>query len=128
MDSSSQQSLHDGGMPTSREIVEFEISKEEFADCLGMKPNSQFVAQMFALSDKHNRGFLRYREILELVIVMSKGRHQSTQPDLLVPITLFGSYRCGGRRQDSSVVDTGLATGRTWVRILVMVHSLAYEY
>ncbi|XP_067931933.1 dual oxidase 1-like [Watersipora subatra] len=58
---------------TNREIIEFEISKEEFADSLGMKANSRFVELMFNVADKQKRGFLRFREILELVIIMSKG-------------------------------------------------------
>jgi len=38
-----------------------------------MKANSKFVELMFNVADKQKRGFLRFREILELVIIMSKG-------------------------------------------------------
>lgn len=47
--------------------------QEEFADSLGMNPKSKFVELMFNVADKQKRGFLRYREILELVIIMSQG-------------------------------------------------------
>lgn len=38
-----------------------------------MNAKSKFVELMFNVADKQKRGFLRYREILELVIIMSQG-------------------------------------------------------
>lgn len=49
------------------------LLQEEFADSLGMKANSAFVELMFNVADKQKRGVLRFREILELVIIMSQG-------------------------------------------------------
>ena len=57
----------------TNKVLTFELSKEEFADSMGLKPNSLFVEQMFRIADKDNSGFITFREMLDLLVIFNKG-------------------------------------------------------
>ena len=59
----------------SREIIGTELTKYEFAEALGLKPNSTFVESMFKMADKDDSGYMTFREFLDLFVVFYKGKY-----------------------------------------------------
>ncbi|XP_059143765.1 dual oxidase 1-like [Physella acuta] len=57
----------------SQEIMEVELSKEEFAEAMAIKPNSLFVEHFFSLIDSDRNGYISFREFLNAVVLFSKG-------------------------------------------------------
>ncbi|KAF6130943.1 hypothetical protein HJG60_007881 [Phyllostomus discolor] len=56
-----------------REALTCELSRAEFADSLGLKPQDMFVESMFSLADKDGNGYLSFREFLDILLVFMKG-------------------------------------------------------
>ncbi|CAH1775162.1 unnamed protein product [Owenia fusiformis] len=59
--------------PKYSDILECEISKNEFAEALAVKPNCLFLDQLFSLVDKNKSGYLSFRELLHAVTLFSHG-------------------------------------------------------
>lgn len=57
-----------------REALTCELSRAEFAESLGLKPQDMFVESMFSLADKDGNGYLSFREFLDILVVFMKGR------------------------------------------------------
>ncbi|KAG9331932.1 hypothetical protein JZ751_016569 [Albula glossodonta] len=57
----------------TREALHCELSREEFAQALGLKPESLFVESMFALADKDGNGYLSFQEFLDVIVIFMKG-------------------------------------------------------
>ena len=58
---------------TRKDILECELTQEEFADAMSLKKNSLFVEQMFQLIDKDGNGFISFREFLDMIVIFAKG-------------------------------------------------------
>ncbi|KRT80163.1 peroxidase, partial [Oryctes borbonicus] len=56
-----------------KEIAEFEITMYEFADILGMHPETEFIQRMFLLIDKDRNGFISFREFTDLLVIFANG-------------------------------------------------------
>ncbi|EPY88506.1 dual oxidase 2 [Camelus ferus] len=56
-----------------REALTCELSRAEFAESLGLKPQDMFVESMFSLADKDGNGYLSFREFLDVLVVFMKG-------------------------------------------------------
>ncbi|XP_054988468.1 dual oxidase 2 [Sorex araneus] len=56
-----------------REALTCELSRAEFAESLGLKPQHMFVESMFSLADKDGNGYLSFREFLDILVVFMKG-------------------------------------------------------
>ncbi|XP_058150088.1 dual oxidase 2 [Dasypus novemcinctus] len=56
-----------------REALNCELSRAEFAESLGLKPQDMFVESMFSLADKDGNGYLSFREFLDILVVFMKG-------------------------------------------------------
>lgn len=56
-----------------KEALKSELSRAEFADALGLKPQSVFVESMFSLADKDGNGYLSFREFMDILVVFMKG-------------------------------------------------------
>ncbi|XP_055989837.1 dual oxidase 2 [Sorex fumeus] len=56
-----------------REALMCELSRAEFAESLGLKPQHMFVESMFSLADKDGNGYLSFREFLDILVVFMKG-------------------------------------------------------
>lgn len=54
-------------------IMEVILIQEEFASALAMKPNTEFVENMFSLMDTDHNGYISFREFLNAVVMLSKG-------------------------------------------------------
>ena len=63
----------EGKKRVTEQVLNFELSKEEFAATMGMTKNSLFVEQMFGLADTDNSGFVTFRELLDLLVMFNKG-------------------------------------------------------
>ncbi|XP_063053867.1 dual oxidase 2 [Engraulis encrasicolus] len=57
----------------TREALQCELSGEEFASALGLKPDSLFVQSMFTLADKDGNGYLSMQEFLDVIAIFMKG-------------------------------------------------------
>lgn len=55
--------------------LQVELSKEEFAEAMAIKPNSLFVEHFFSLIDSDRNGYISFREFLNAVVLFSKGQH-----------------------------------------------------
>ncbi|XP_053449568.1 dual oxidase 1 isoform X3 [Nycticebus coucang] len=56
-----------------QEALTCELSRTEFAESLGLKPQDMFVESMFSLADKDGNGYLSFREFLDILVVFMKG-------------------------------------------------------
>lgn len=54
-------------------IIKIKLTRTEFADALGLKPNSIFVRNMFMMVDKNNSGFVEFQEFLDMFVVLASG-------------------------------------------------------
>ena len=50
------------------------LSKQEFAEALGMKIDSLFVKQMFNCVDKDKDGRISFQEFLDTVVLFTRGK------------------------------------------------------
>ncbi|XP_040894546.1 dual oxidase 1 [Toxotes jaculatrix] len=57
----------------AREVLQCELTAAEFADALGLKPDSLFVDSMFTLADKDGNGYLSFQEFLDVIVIFMKG-------------------------------------------------------
>ncbi|XP_068459769.1 dual oxidase 1 isoform X4 [Clinocottus analis] len=57
----------------AREVLQCELTAAEFADALGLKPDSLFVDSMFTLADKDGNGYLSFQEFLDVMVIFMKG-------------------------------------------------------
>ncbi|XP_078657992.1 dual oxidase 1-like isoform X1 [Branchiostoma floridae x Branchiostoma belcheri] len=57
----------------AKNALDCELTKVEFAEAMSLRPDSQFVVQMFDLVDKDKNGYISFREFLDLVVIFSKG-------------------------------------------------------
>uniref|UniRef100_A0A3B4Z817 NAD(P)H oxidase (H2O2-forming) n=1 Tax=Stegastes partitus TaxID=144197 RepID=A0A3B4Z817_9TELE len=57
----------------AREVLQCELTASEFADALGIKPDSLFVDSMFTLADKDGNGYLSFQEFLDVIVIFMKG-------------------------------------------------------
>ncbi|XP_039990207.1 dual oxidase 1 isoform X1 [Xiphias gladius] len=57
----------------AREVLRCELTASEFADALGLKPDSLFVDSMFTLADKDGNGYLSFQEFLDVMVIFMKG-------------------------------------------------------
>ena len=58
---------------TRRDILECELTRQEFADAMSLKKDSLFVDQMFQLIDQDGNGFVSFREFLDMIVIFAKG-------------------------------------------------------
>ena len=61
------------GSEIRSDILECELTKQEFADAMSLKPDSLFVDQMFQLIDQDGNGFVSFREFLDMFVIFAKG-------------------------------------------------------
>lgn len=57
-------------------VMRTSLSKKEFAEALGMKPDSLFVKQMFNCVDKDKDGRISFQEFLDTVVMFSRGKSE----------------------------------------------------
>ncbi|KAK7092277.1 hypothetical protein V1264_008051 [Littorina saxatilis] len=75
----------------SKEILEIELSKEEFAEAIGVKANSDFVEHFFSLIDSDRNGYISFREFLNAVVLFSKGSCQDKLQTMFYMYDIDGS-------------------------------------
>lgn len=73
IDQSSIESFTAGSSLKVKEALKCELSRTEFAESLGLKPNSLFVESMFSLADEDGNGYLSFREFLSILLILMKG-------------------------------------------------------
>eukprot|EP00069_Balaena_mysticetus_P020315 bmy_12677T0 len=56
-----------------QEALTWELSRAEFAESLGLKPQDMFVESTFSLADKDGSGYLSFQEFLDILVVFMKG-------------------------------------------------------
>ncbi|KAL4228920.1 NAD(P)H oxidase [Mactra antiquata] len=78
-------------MRQARDILEIELTKKEFAKALAVKPDTEFVENMFSLMDTDHNGYISFREFLNAVVMLSKGSGQNKLQTLFRMFDLDGS-------------------------------------
>ncbi|KAG8440372.1 hypothetical protein GDO86_006214 [Hymenochirus boettgeri] len=56
-----------------RDVLNCELSREEFAETLGLNPDAQFVESMFYIADKDQNGYLSFEEFCYILCSLIKG-------------------------------------------------------
>ncbi|XP_073799398.1 dual oxidase 1 isoform X4 [Danio rerio] len=57
----------------TREALQCELTRAEFASVLGLKSDSLFVESMFTLADKDGNGYLSFQEFLDVIVIFMTG-------------------------------------------------------
>ncbi|XP_055048116.2 dual oxidase 1 [Misgurnus anguillicaudatus] len=57
----------------TREALQCEITRDEFARVFGLKPDSLFVESMFTLADKDSNGYISFQEFLDVIVIFMTG-------------------------------------------------------
>ncbi|KAL3866800.1 hypothetical protein ACJMK2_044068 [Sinanodonta woodiana] len=57
----------------ANQIVKIQLTRTEFADALGLKPNSMFVRNMFLMVDKDKTGFVSFQEFMDMFVILARG-------------------------------------------------------
>ncbi|XP_073688046.1 dual oxidase 1 [Garra rufa] len=57
----------------TREALQCELTRVEFASVFGLKPDSLFVESMFTLADKDGNGYLSFQEFLDVIVIFMTG-------------------------------------------------------
>uniref|UniRef100_H3C2A7 NAD(P)H oxidase (H2O2-forming) n=1 Tax=Tetraodon nigroviridis TaxID=99883 RepID=H3C2A7_TETNG len=65
--------MSDVSRKKAKEVLQCELTAGEFADALGLKPDSLFVDSMFTLADKDGNGYLSFQEFLDVIVIFMKG-------------------------------------------------------
>uniref|UniRef100_A0A3B3DLN3 NAD(P)H oxidase (H2O2-forming) n=1 Tax=Oryzias melastigma TaxID=30732 RepID=A0A3B3DLN3_ORYME len=63
----------------AREVLQCELTASEFADALGLKPDSLFVDSMFTLADKDGNGYLSFQEFLDVMVIFMKSPEEKSK-------------------------------------------------
>ncbi|KAK3606296.1 hypothetical protein CHS0354_037972 [Potamilus streckersoni] len=58
---------------SANEIARIQLTRTEFADALGLRPNSVFVRNMFLMVDKDKNGFVSFQEFMEMFVILARG-------------------------------------------------------
>ena len=67
-----RQSLH--STRDSSIYISCELTKFEFAEALGLQPDSMFVTNMFKMVDKNDSGYISFREFLDFFVIFRRGK------------------------------------------------------
>lgn len=58
----------------TKEALQCELTRAEFARVFGLKPDSLFVESMFTLADKDGNGFISFQEFLDVIVIFMTGK------------------------------------------------------
>jgi len=56
-----------------KDVLDCELTREEFAEAMSLKADSMFVDHMFQLIDQDGNGFVSFREFLDVIAIFSRG-------------------------------------------------------
>uniref|UniRef100_A0A3P9PLI5 NAD(P)H oxidase (H2O2-forming) n=1 Tax=Poecilia reticulata TaxID=8081 RepID=A0A3P9PLI5_POERE len=77
----------------AREVLQCELTASEFAEALGLKPDSLFVDSMFTLADKDGNGYLSFQEFLDVIVIFMKGSPEE-KSQLMFSMNDIGGTGC----------------------------------
>lgn len=108
-------------------VMRTSLSRQEFAEALGMKSDSLFVKQMFNCVDKDGNGRISFQEFLDTVVMFSRGK-----PDDKLRI-IFDMCDYSGKgviekqelvRMLRSLVDIAKTKSLTENGVMEMIHEM----
>ena len=68
-----EQTLAGSVVRQRKDVLDCELTREEFAEAMSLKADSLFVDQMFQLIDQDGNGFVSFREFLDMIVIFSRG-------------------------------------------------------
>lgn len=123
----STQSVSSKVSPDIGLVMRTSLSRQEFAEALGMRSESLFVKQMFNVIDKDGNGRISFQEFLDTVVMFSRGK-----PDDKLRI-VFDMCDHNGKgvieKQDlvrmlRSLVDIAKAKSLSEEGVMEMIHEM----
>lgn len=80
-----------------KDVLDCELTREEFAEAMSLKANSLFVEQMFQLIDQDGNGFVSFREFLDMIVIFSRG---SPEDKLKLMFDMYDVDKSGSLSRD----------------------------
>ena len=80
-----------------KDVLDCELTREEFAEAMSLKANSLFVDQMFQLIDQDGNGFVSFREFLDMIVIFSRG---SPEDKLKLMFDMYDVDKSGSLTRD----------------------------
>ena len=77
--------------------LEYELTRQEFAEAMSLKADSLFVEQMFQLIDADGNGFISFQEFLNMSVIFSKG---SPEDKLKLMFDMYDANKSGFLHRD----------------------------
>ena len=80
-----------------KDVLDCELTREEFAEAMSLKADSLFVDQMFQLIDQDGNGFVSFREFLDMIVIFSRG---SPEDKLKLMFDMYDVDKSGSLSRD----------------------------
>jgi len=80
-----------------KDVLDCELTREEFAEAMSLKADSLFVDQMFQLIDQDGNGFVSFREFLDMIVIFSRG---SPEDKLKLMFDMYDVDKSGSLTRD----------------------------
>ena len=77
--------------------LEYELTRQEFAEAMSLRPDSIFVEQMFQLIDADGNGFISFQEFVNMSVIFFKG---SPEDKLKLMFNMYDANRTGFLHRD----------------------------
>ena len=77
--------------------LEYELTRQEFAEAMSLREDSLFVEQMFQLIDADGNGFISFQEFLNMSVIFSKG---SPEDKLKLMFDMYDAHKSGHLHRD----------------------------
>ncbi|TSM52321.1 Dual oxidase 2 [Bagarius yarrelli] len=117
----------------TKEALQCELTGSEFADALGLKPDSPFVQSMFSLADKDGNGYLSFQEFFDVLVIFMKGTPEEkskllfSMHDIKGEGFLFKEDFCSLLRSYLELSSNVLSKNQAEEAIAAMLHAAGFN-
>ncbi|KAI5100464.1 dual oxidase 1 isoform X2, partial [Silurus meridionalis] len=117
----------------TKEALQCELTRAEFAHALGLKSDSPFVESMFSLADKDGNGYLSFQEFLDVLVIFMKGTPEEkskllfSMHDIKGEGFLFREEFCSLLRSFLEISSNVLSKNQAEEAIAAMLHAAGFD-